>query len=88
MRLDQSDATKKVPNRRTDCFRDPHQGFNGDDFLPSLNFAEILWIEFGLFRQFLLGEPGTLSLVTNRLADDFPMPQYRLSFRARHSLLN
>ena len=77
--------TKKVAWWNLDGLCDPQQGFDGNNLLATFDFAKIFRVQINFFGQFLLGEPGLFSAAANRLANNLPVPQERLSFGIAHN---
>jgi len=64
---------KKLLKGGFHCFGYPHQGFDGYDFFPALNFAKVFGVQIHRFRQLLLGEMGVFPMKPDRFTDQLAM---------------
>ena len=84
-----SNVAKEQANWNFCRFGDAQQGFDGDYFFATLDFADVFGVQVCQFSQLFLRATGALAIKTNGVTDDFPMPQDRLALfflRICHSL--
>lgn len=60
----------EVTYAQIQCVGDLPQSLQCDLLLGALDFADVIAVEVGLFRQLLLTEMGLLALFTNCFPDD------------------
>jgi hypothetical protein len=68
-----SNSPKELTNWTLDRLGDSQEGLNGNDFLSSLNFANVLGIKLRSFSQALLSQASALPMLSYRFPNDLAM---------------
>jgi hypothetical protein len=80
-----SNAAKEIPNGNLHCFGNAKQCFNGNDFFSPFDLADIFGVQGHGFGQLFLGKTGFFPIQANGIANDFTVPQNRLSLWICHA---
>ena len=69
-------------NRNLQRGRNAHERIDGDGLLPALNLSDVVAVQVGLFRQYLLGVASLFAMSADGVTDDLTVFRSRVGHAA------